>query len=447
MTAVNLQVADVDNCIMEDHIRKIVAEIQKTDAIEEAFSCFIVRNSGNGKWQRNAYQEELKTLFSNTAPESLETAVRTYISAIASLRGSKQLPLLFSILESLVHSSILPAKLVCEVLLTCEHLQYQDDEFWCAGFGLIGHIINMVDYKGVRDLLKVILDKAKALPYQFNVALCPQMKSLEEVVNFIFDRNKCLLPSYFIVNEIQKLYPDNLSWPHWKLASMLSDFVESFRSTAQMVSIAGRSKLLPVIGHTGTVGNVWKLDPVTLRFPLRGTLPYDQELLEPRTDLLRYVIEQPYSRDTVCNMLNLTKQNKQRSAVLEEQLIDLVVLAMESTENETEPCEDNGTGHLLWQHLSSQLIYFVLFQFASFPHMVSALHDKLAARNLRKGRDHLMWVLLQFISGSIQKNPLTDFLPMMKLYELLYPEKEPLPLPDINRAICIPMNASSKWSF
>ncbi|KFM78815.1 Mediator of RNA polymerase II transcription subunit 23, partial [Stegodyphus mimosarum] len=45
-----------------------------------------------------------------------------------------------------------------------------------------------------------------------------------------------------------------------------------------------------------------------------------------------------------------------------------------------------------------------------------------------------MWVLLQFISGSIQKNHLNDFLPVMKLYDLLYPEKEPLPFPDVTKA-------------
>lgn len=49
---------------------------------------------------------------------------------------------------------------------------------------------------------------------------------------------------------------------------------------------------------------------------------------------------------------------------------------------------------------------------------------QLAGRGLIKGRDHLMWVLLQFISGSIQKNALADFLPVMKLFDLLYPEKE-----------------------
>ena len=38
---------------------------------------------------------------------------------------------------------------------------------------------------------------------------------------------------------------------------------------------------------------------------------------------------------------------------------------------------------------------------------LSILHQQLSGRNLKRGRDHLMWVLLQFISGSIQKNPVS----------------------------------------
>lgn len=68
-----------------------------------------------------------------------------------------------------------------------------------------------------------------------------------------------------------------------------------------------------------------------------------------------------------------------------------------------------------------------------------------------------MWILLQFISGSIQKNPvsiqifcsilssskeyllyllpqITNFLPVFRLFDLLYPELEPLKLPDINKS-------------
>ena len=95
-----------------------------------------------------------------------------------------------------------------------------------------------------------------------------------------------------------------------KLANLLSSYVESFRPCAQMVSIIGHSKMLPVVEHSGYADHLspWKLDPATLKFNLKGILPFDKELLEPQTELLRYVLEQPYSRDMVCCMLGLVKQ-------------------------------------------------------------------------------------------------------------------------------------------
>lgn len=72
-------------------------------------------------------------------------------------------------------------------------------------------------------------------------------------------------------------------------------------------------------------------------------------------------------------------QVKQRCAVLEDQLVDMVVQAMESSENEADD-KESGSNQLLWQHLSSQLIFFVLFQFASFPHMVLTLYEKVGPK-------------------------------------------------------------------
>ena len=43
-----------------------------------------------------------------------------------------------------------------------------------------------------------------------------------------------------------------------------------------MVSITGRPSLLPVVGHFNATHNSWKLDPVSLMFPLKGLLPYDK---------------------------------------------------------------------------------------------------------------------------------------------------------------------------
>lgn len=44
-----------------------------------------------------------------------------------------------------------------------------------------------------------------------------------------------------------------------------------------------------------------------------------------------------------------------------------------------------------------------------------------------------MWSLLQFISGSIQRNPLSNFMSVLGLFDILYPEKEPLPVPDCTK--------------
>jgi mediator of RNA polymerase II transcription subunit 23 len=77
-----------------------------------------------------------------------------------------------------------------------------------------------------------------------------------------------------------------------------------------------------------------------------------------------------------------------RCTALEERLVELIIAAMERTESEMNQAGDSVPGSdeifpstlSLWQHLSTQLIFFVLFQFASFPHMVISLHDKVRIR-------------------------------------------------------------------
>uniref|UniRef100_A0A669DQ70 Mediator of RNA polymerase II transcription subunit 23 n=1 Tax=Oreochromis niloticus TaxID=8128 RepID=A0A669DQ70_ORENI len=336
--------------------------------------------------------------------ESHEQCVQWIVRFIHSQHSPKRISFLYDCLAMAVETSLLPPRMVCVALISSDSLEWERTQLWALTFKLIRKIIGGVDYKGVRDLLKAVLDKIQTIPTTVSSAIVQQLLAAREVVEYILDRNACLLPAYFAITEIRKLYPEG-QLSHWLLGSLISDFVDSFRPTARINSICGRCSLLPVVNNSGAICNSWKLDPSTLRFPLRGMLPFDK-----------------------------VTNHKQRCPVLEEQLVDLVVYAMERSETEEHFDADiGGTSQLLWQHLSSQLIFFVLFQFASFPHMVLSLHQKLAGRGLIKGRDHLMWVLLQFISGSIQKNALADFLPVMKLFDLLYPEKECIPVPDINK--------------
>lgn len=86
------------------------------------------------------------------------------------------------------------------------------------------------------------------------------------MVEYILDRNACLLPAYFAVTEIRKLYPEG-QLSHWVsgwfcvclnthvqlchclpntfvlqlLGSLISDFVDSFRPTARINSICGET--------------------------------------------------------------------------------------------------------------------------------------------------------------------------------------------------------------
>jgi mediator of RNA polymerase II transcription subunit 23 len=64
---------------------------------------------------------------------------------------------------------------------------------------------------------------------------CPEAFALKKTLDKILDREACLLPGYFVINEILKAYPAEKDWPHWVIAGSLSSFVANFRPAAQMV--------------------------------------------------------------------------------------------------------------------------------------------------------------------------------------------------------------------
>jgi len=339
---------------------------------------------------------------------------------------SARMSYLYELLQCLVEKEIISARSACEAVLDSVYLRLNDYPFvWHESFQFISLMLPQMDYKSVRAVFSILLCHVKAeLPEKLMESQMPLLNDVKKVVNMGLDRSACLLPSYFVNFEIAKLYPDSEFNPHWMLGQMFADFVNSFKPLAEMVSISGHSLLFPIVGHSGS-SNVWNLEPTTLKFPLKGPLPYQKPYNEPQKNLLRRVISQPYSKDIVISMLGLKKQQKQRCEALEELLVDLIIVGMEKTETNS----NDESLQLIWQHLSSQFIFFILFQFASFQHMVLSLHAKLSEKNLQKGRNHLMWVLLQFISGSIQKRPLSTFAPVFKLFDLLFPEKEPIPVP------------------
>ncbi|XP_014226928.1 mediator of RNA polymerase II transcription subunit 23-like [Trichogramma pretiosum] len=423
----------------EARVHAVLNQILHVEAIEETFSCVIVHNPSHEKEKIKKWQMELSMALKGLSSEQQESMVKKFLGVAANITNYRKMQLITNLLEHLVMTNLLPARLVCECILSCDKLDYHNKEFWIVSFTLIRRIIGGVDYKGVREVMKTCKVKAHTLPSVIDSSTQPQMKVLENLIEYIFDRNACLLPSYLIVNELLK-YMETQDWPHW-LAKLISNFIESFRNVVQIVTVIGHTKMLPIVQHAGYSDHLisqWLLDHNTLQFSLKGALPYDQELLKPQTNLLKYVLEQPYSRDFTCCMLRLQKLQNSRCTALEEQLVDLMIRSMEKVENETptEAADEKSPTYWTWIHMFSQLIHYVVFKFAYLPSLVLSIHDKLSGREWKKSRDHLMWVFLQIISGTVSRAPLATFFPILKLYDLLYPEKEPIPVPDLKNPKC-----------
>ncbi|KAK4327235.1 hypothetical protein Pmani_002291 [Petrolisthes manimaculis] len=446
----------------------VCADLQRV--ISEA--CTEATNNANAGQDGQKGPEGNKTSGNEVAQRVQEAGVSTIVSILGRQNNPFRAKFVASALIHLSTTNTVSPKVVCMCLLAEENLVPDHEIFWVTAFGIIKKIITGVDYKGVREIMKICLDRARLLPTNLRRSQLQLADALCDVMSLIFDLNASLLPGYFIVNELLKLYPEYKHWPHWKLASLLTDFVDKFRRAAQMLSIVARPKLRPIVEHTGHNSpsiNSWKLDPLTLKFQLKGALPYSLELLEPQPALLRYILKQPYSREMVCTVIEIQKKLKQRCVALEEQLVELMVAALDdcslstsstsiippaggASSSPASPAAVPDDSLCTCGHLSSLLIYFVIFQLISFPSLVLRLHDKLKAKGSIQGRDHLMWVLLQFLSGSIQKNQFSDFLPVLRLIELVYPEQEPLPVPDYTdpqsamqmSAMCILMHILKK---
>lgn len=101
---------------------------------------------------------------------------------------------------------------MCEQILLCEGLKLENKHFWIESFGLIKNILSQVDYKGVREVMKGCREKTMLFPKDLNSNLLPLMKAVVDVLEYIFDRNSCLLPAYFIINEIQKSDNSEIHW-------------------------------------------------------------------------------------------------------------------------------------------------------------------------------------------------------------------------------------------
>jgi len=422
--------------ISKDIVQKYVESALKSEVLEDSFMAFAVphevdarKNSSNCPGMKRI----LLTISTNSEPDKI---IKHYVNLMAQVKSATKFDVLFDLLRLLVQQHPNLGKAVCEALLSCEKLDYHNQNSWMRSFGLISEILPNVDYKGVRDILKYVLEIIYSLPERFDIAIIPQLDTLYATFSMILDREACLLPAYLSLDELQKKITQGNA-PVWKFAELFYHFIESFRPTAQIFSIVNRPDLLPVVGCSTCQGNPsWRLDAISAKFQLKGLLPYKDKLKEPQVGQVRYLLEQPYSRDMIYNTLSLSPKPAQqtRCSELIEQIAVTLIHAMEKSplniEDYTQLSVDSSEHLFQWLHLSNNILFYIVFNQAtiSFNHLIESLCEKIKARNLKKGREHLMWAILQYITGST-KSALSDIVVVLKLFDVLYPSRKTLPLP------------------
>ena len=190
-------------------------------------------------------EAEFFKILDTVQPKYLDEAAKFYIKSTGKLTNACVLKRVFAFLQSAVNKHKIEPRAVCDAVLKSEHLTYENSALWIVSFQLVRQIVGGVDYKGVREIMKLCIEKALGLPVNIDKSIAPQLDALKDVLEYIFNRNASLLPGYFIVNEILKSYPDTSHWPHWSLVPLVSKFVDSFRPAAAIVSCVNLQHLFP----------------------------------------------------------------------------------------------------------------------------------------------------------------------------------------------------------
>lgn len=86
--------------------------MQKVEAIEEAFSCFLVHRPNHETERIQTFQQELQIALSGLPTEQQELAVKQYLSMAVNMTNHSRLQLLFGLLENLVANNTLPARYI-----------------------------------------------------------------------------------------------------------------------------------------------------------------------------------------------------------------------------------------------------------------------------------------------------------------------------------------------
>ncbi|CAG9537310.1 unnamed protein product [Cercopithifilaria johnstoni] len=333
--------------------------------------------------------------------------------------------ILSSIFMAACNEGILPLSDCCELLILCTNftLTTPVDP---RKFEYMQKNLHLIDYKGLRNILKLlVVERMQEVPSTITHHHRHMLLPVENMLLTLIDRQLNLLPCIFTITELHRVSSNSRAFLLPRVAKKFNDMFISFRPLTEMVTVIGRSWLYPIAAHISFPVSTpsWKLEVTTTRLHQRAHLPYKSELFAPQSFLLYTLLRQPRGKDTLSYVMrqntNLTPQRLQC-----DELLHMIILEAMSEMEKADTRLDDPVNQYQWMNITQTVTFSLLHGNASFSRLLKILYESLSETVYRKGRDELMWVILQYVAVYIDRVSNEEMVRIAEIYNLLYSDEQ-----------------------
>ncbi|VDP12246.1 unnamed protein product, partial [Onchocerca flexuosa] len=333
--------------------------------------------------------------------------------------------ILSSIFMAACNEGVLPLSDCCELLILCTNFTLTTP-MDSRKFEYMQKNLHLIDYKGLRNILKLlVVERMQEVPSTITHHHRHMLLPVENMLLTLIDRQLNLLPCIFTITELHRVSSNSRAFLLPRVAKKFNDMFISFRPLTEMVTIIGRSWLYPIAAHISFPVSTpsWKLEVTTTRLHQRAHLPYKSELFAPQSFLLYTLLRQPRGKDTISYVMrqntNLTPQRLQC-----DELLHMIILEAMSEMEKTDTRLDDPANQYQWMNITQTVTFSLLHGNASFSRLLKILYESLSETVYRKGRDELMWVILQYVAVYIDRVSNEEMVRVAEIYNLLYSDEQ-----------------------
>uniref|UniRef100_A0A915BTY7 Mediator of RNA polymerase II transcription subunit 23 n=3 Tax=Parascaris univalens TaxID=6257 RepID=A0A915BTY7_PARUN len=313
----------------------------------------------------------------------------------------------------------------CELLILCTDFTLSTP-IDARKFEYMQRNLHLIDYKGLRNILKLlVVERMQEIPSTITHHHRHMLLPVENMLLTLIDRQLNLLPCLFTITELHRVSSNSRAFLLPRVAKKFNEMFISFRPLTEMVTVIGRPWLYPIAAHISfpVSTSSWRLEVATTRLHQRAHLPYKSELFAPQSSLLYTLLRQPRGKDTLSYVMrqntNMTPQRMQC-----DELLHMIILEAMSEMEKTDMRLDDPANQYQWMNITQTVTFSLLHGTASFSRLLKILYESLSETVYRKGRDELMWVILQYVAVYIGKVSNEDMLRIADIYNLLYSDEQ-----------------------